>query len=143
MFVVFDLDGTLADITHRLHHIKDGNRNWDTFHRDCVHDAVIPEMKKVFQSLRGAGCRIEVWSGRSDMVMFETQKWLFDHNLFPNLIRMRKHGDYTPDDELKESWLLSLDPAERPSLVFDDRQRIVDMWRRYNIRCCQVALGDF
>ena len=30
-----------------------------------------------------------------------------------------------------------------PFLVFDDRQRVVDMWRRNGIQCCQVAPGDY
>lgn len=49
--IVFDLDGTLADITHRLHFIKDGNHDWDGFFAACVDDAPIPEMVALFQVL--------------------------------------------------------------------------------------------
>jgi hypothetical protein len=36
-------------------------------------------------------------------------------------------------------------PIDRERLVgaFDDRQRVVDMWRRNGITCFQVAPGDF
>ena len=30
-----------------------------------------------------------------------------------------------------------------PILAFEDRERVVDMWRRNGIQCCQVAPGDF
>ena len=40
-------------------------------------------------------------------------------------------------------WLLSLPENERPTLVFDDRDRVVAVWRKHGIRCCQVAPGDF
>lgn len=58
---------------------------------------------------------------------------------------MRPAGDTTPDHELKQSWLLSLPNEDRERLMcaFDDRQRVVDMWRRNGVLCCQVAPGDF
>ena len=28
---IFDIDGTLADASHRLHHIQNGNKDWDAF----------------------------------------------------------------------------------------------------------------
>jgi len=31
--VIFDLDGTLCDITHRLHFIEGDNKDWDGFYR--------------------------------------------------------------------------------------------------------------
>jgi len=27
--------------------------------------------------------------------------------------------------------------------VFDDRDKVVKMWRNQGLRCCQVAEGDF
>ena len=59
-------------------------------------------------------------------------------------VRMREHRDYTADDELKRGWLIkSRDAGRAPDLVFDDRQRVVDMWRAEGIPCFQVAPGDF
>ncbi|WGN90708.1 PseT-like polynucleotide kinase phosphatase [Burkholderia phage vB_BglM_WTB] len=61
------------------------------------------------------------------------------------LRRMRPHGDTTPDDQLKRKWLHSLSPVDRARLiaVFDDRQKVVDMWRSEGVPCFQVAPGDF
>lgn len=57
---------------------------------------------------------------------------------------MRKKGDYTPDDQLKESWIADYGWEPRNTLcVFDDRKRIVDMWRRNGFTTYQVADGDF
>ncbi len=58
---------------------------------------------------------------------------------------MRKSGDYTPDDKLKYGWLADLEPPERNRVtaVFDDRDRMVKMWRDAGITCLQVAPGDF
>ncbi len=60
-------------------------------------------------------------------------------------LRMRPAGDFTPDDQLKESWLHAMSPEDRARLVmvFDDRDRVVSMWRRNGVVCAQVAEGDF
>ena len=57
---------------------------------------------------------------------------------------MRKENDYSPDNELKESWLKEqLGKGIKIHGVFDDRDKVVAMWRRYGITCFQVASGDF
>jgi len=151
MFVIFDLDGTLANIEHRLHHIRkkddQGNKlkpNWDQFHLDCVHDEPIWPIINIFRALRHQRHTIEIWSGRSDKVRAETVNWLEFHGIFADKLLMRMHGDHRPDHELKELWLDQLiGIRDKPDLVFDDRSRLVEMWRRNGIQCCQVAFGDF
>lgn len=139
MKVIFDLDGTLCDISHRLHHIKGKKKDYDAFHAACVDDVPKPEIAKTLVALYKNGCDIEVWSGRSDIVREETERWLLmEVALLTSYIKvkMRPHGDYTPDQELKRKWLH--EATVKPDLVFDDRQRVVDMWREEGITCCQV-----
>jgi hypothetical protein len=63
---------------------------------------------------------------------------------FYEQLRMRPVGDYRDDAVLKEQWLNEARVlGKAPDIVFDDRQRVVDMWRRNGITCCQVAPGDF
>jgi hypothetical protein len=43
MDVVVDLDGTLADCTHRLHHVRGhGRKNWEAFFAGCHLDMPNP-----------------------------------------------------------------------------------------------------
>ena len=78
----------------------------------------------------------------------KTEEWLRRHCYFlpggePEL-RMRPHGDYTPDQELKRRWLHEARVANRaPDIVFDDRAKVVAMWREEGVFCAQVAPGDF
>lgn len=138
MFVVFDLDGTLANIEHRRHHLD--RKDWTAFFAACVDDLPNWPVIRSLYSLSEAGHRVEIWSGRSDEVREETRFWLDRHDINPDLlIRMRSAGDYTPDVDLKRSWLHALHPDERPDVVFDDRGRVVDMWRSEGIACFQVA----
>jgi FMN phosphatase YigB (HAD superfamily) len=147
MFVIFDLDGTLANIEHRLHHINksQGKKpDWDSFHKACINDMPIWETIRVLNALHAVGHYIEIWSGRSDMVREETETWLANHGIQYHKLMMRFHGDYTPDHELKRSWLrLVRANNQYPQLVFDDRSRLVQMWRDEQLICCQVAPGEF
>lgn len=142
--VVFDLDGTLADLGHRLQYVKGpGKKDWDAFHEACDRDAPITKTIGLAQLHWDAGYRVEVWSGRMSTVEDKTMRWLAEHGIKYHYLRMRPRGDYTPDDEMKERWLRMLAPSARPIYVFDDRKRVVDMWRRNGILCFHVADGDY
>lgn len=124
--------------------------NWDAFHAACVDDTPIQPVNELFWNLLfGAQADIWIWSGRMDTVRQQTEAWLIEHitdatYVLSNL-KMRPAGNYTPDDQLKESWLHAMSPKDRARLVmtFDDRDRVVAMWRRNGVVCAQVAPGDF
>jgi hypothetical protein len=146
MKIAMDLDGTLADITHRLHfiqHERSKDKDWPSFFRASVDDKPIAPMIALAQSLVLAGHAVDIWSGRSDVVRFETEAWLNRHAIGYRTLRMRRDGDYRKDCIVKQEWLDGLPSFERPDIAFDDRQQVVDMWRRNGIRCAQVAPGDF
>lgn len=155
---IFDLDGTLALIQHRRHFVECVDRNkqdWKAFYAACVDDAPNEPVIRVMESLRRFA---DVWicSGRSDEVRRETVEWLVKHTSFASsdfdsafgtqdILSMRSEGDYTPDDELKRQWLDSMLIDDRWRLIatFDDRDRVVKMWRDAGITCFQVAPGEF
>lgn len=140
-FYVFDLDGTLADLTHRRHHVEGEVKDWRAFFAACVDDAPIEHTLDLLYTLHSAGQRVEVWSGRSDEVRDQTRAWLRAH-LVPDdvVLLMRTAGDHRPDDEVKREFLRG---GGVPDMVFDDRRRVVEMWRREGVPCAQVADGDF
>ena len=140
MFVIFDFDGTLCKIDHRLHCITGPKKDWDRFYSLCVGDVPNWPINNTLKAMLADPYtrRIEIWSGRSIRVIEESRDWLNRHGIPPEILtRMRPDGDNTPDDVLKETWLADEYPHE-PDLVFDDRQRVVDMWRANGIVCAQV-----
>jgi len=185
MNVIFDLDGTLADIRHRLHFIDNDRKvkQWKSFFDECDRDEPIMPVIKTLESMYKTPQNpdyaatsfsklhdIEIWSGRNagknDYVARMTLEWLrrymprvvFDYArsmrpFFVNgynrkcgevILRMRQPHDYRPDHELKREWLKQARAqGEWPNLVFEDRDRVVEMWRKEGIICCQVAPGDF
>ena len=157
MLIGFDLDGTLTDLSHRLHFIKPSpllegkfKPDWESFHMSVQADAPIIEMVALCNDLIEAGNFIVFASGRSDICREATLQWLHKHiqlsigEMDKNLY-MRKEGDYRPDYSAKLDMLVRImaDWGKKPDLVFDDRQQVVDMWRAQGIRCLQCAKGNF
>ncbi|MDB5478733.1 MAG: BcepF1 [Alphaproteobacteria bacterium] len=143
--IVFDLDGTLALIEHRKHFIHGRKKNWRRFFAACTDDLPNIPVIATFQALQAQGHRLEIWSGRSDEVRVETEAWLAQYYIRAEKLRMRRHDDHSPDDQLKEKWLLEneLETGQKPLVIFDDRNKVVAMWRRHGVTCFQVAEGDF
>jgi hypothetical protein len=56
---------------------------------------------------------------------------------------MRKDGDFRADYIVKQEILDAHIPKDRVLFVLDDRQQVVDMWRRNGLMCFQVAEGNF
>ena len=155
---IFDLDGTLALIEHRRHIIEDPSRDnskWRRFYAACDKDEPNEPVLRVMESLRRFA---DVWifSGRSDEVRTKTVDWLVKHTSFTSgdfdstfgdrdVLTMRQEGDYTADDVLKRQWLdnMLVDDRQRLVAVFDDRERVVRMWRGSGVACFQVAAGEF
>lgn len=150
---IFDLDGTLALIEHRRHYVERerGKQDWKSFYAACVEDMPNAPVIRVMESLR-LFADIWIFSGRSDEVREETIQWITKHTSFLHcdfedgkILTMRMAGDYTPDDRLKQQWLnwMLVDDRRRLVATFDDRDRVVKMWRDAGITCFQVAPGEF
>ena len=149
--VIFDLDGTLALIDARRAKSTNvnGKMDWDTFfdpnniQLDLPNQPVI-EMAKM---LKKQGHSIIIFSGRSKATKIATMEWLDQFGVPFDVLKMRPTGNgfqFMPDDQLKQKWLDDLFPNKEDILcVFDDRDKVVQMWRDNGISCMQVAPGNF
>lgn len=141
---IFDLDGTLALIEHRKHFIEGKSKDWAAFYRACVDDQPNAPVIKTLEELSP---NVDIWifSGRSDEVEIETARWLDAHGVSYDSMMMRREGDYTPDDKLKRAWYrqMLIEDQQRLVAVFDDRDKVVKMWRDEGVACFQEAPGEF
>lgn len=139
---VFDIDGTIADCSHRIHHIE--AKDWRAFFAACGDDAPIPHVIRLAQDLTHAGRCIIYVSGRSDECRDATGVWMLRNALPAGKTYMRKAGDHRPDNIVKGELLAQVvADGYRPIMAFDDRNQVVRMWRENGIPCAQVAEGDF
>jgi len=147
--VVFDLDGTLANIDHRLPLIQCDRPDWDRFFRECVKDVPVWPVIEVARAMLMAGRNVVVVSARSKIVEKESIDWIYKavfNEWSPlsskfgefSVSLLREAGDTTDDRILKKAWLDSYG-KHRILFVVDDRQKVVDMWRAEGLICLQCA----
>lgn len=140
---IFDLDGTLADLSHRLHHIQKTPKDWDGFFADVHKDVGIGHMIAIYQTLTRE-CGGVIVSGRNAVTREVTMRWLLDNGVSFDALYMRAAGDRRPDYLVKYDLLQQLKAdGWEPVMAFDDRDQVVKMWRENGIPCAQVAEGDF
>ena len=144
--VIFDLDGTLANIDkRRTLATKNGKMNWNVFFNPDNIDLDTPNQPVIDMAnmLYSQDYIIYILSGRSDKTEDATIAWLDKHNVNYDLLIMRPQNQlYKKDSDLKQGWLDTIG-KDRVSMVFDDRNQVVDMWRDNGITAFQVADGDF
>uniref|UniRef100_A0AAU3IDN5 AAA family ATPase n=1 Tax=Streptomyces sp. NBC_01393 TaxID=2903851 RepID=A0AAU3IDN5_9ACTN len=135
--VLVDLDGTVA---------KRGDRSpfdWDRVDEDDVHQDVVD----LVTTLRDAGAEIVFISGRDERAYMPTRAWLEQHIgswTASAPLHMRPKWDMRKDGVVKEEiYRERILGRYNVWLVLDDRQQVVDMWRRLGLRTLQVAPGNF
>lgn len=144
--IVCDLDGTLCDVEHRRHFVRRNpgeKKDWKGFFDAMIQDPVkgfCADILKTFSVTH----KTVLCSGRPDNYKKQTVGWLGVNNIMYDDLFMRNRGDQRQDDIVKEI-LLDFEILTRytPYFMLDDRQQVVDMWRKRGYTCLQVAPGDF
>lgn len=142
---IVDIDGTIADNSHRVHYILNQPKNWDAFFAEVGGDKPIPHMVRLLDDLHQYWTRFIYVTGRPERCRGDTERWLV-RNDFPlgNEMYMRADGDRRPDYIVKQELLISIRKnGWDPIMAFDDRDSVVAMWRENGVPCAQVAPGAF
>lgn len=141
--VICDLDGTLADGSHREYLIKDHPRDWDTYFDLCHLDVPNWPMVEVLERLAVA-YKIVILTGRIERTREKTENWLLEFQIPYHELIMRPTEDRTDDHILKVRQAINNGyNTDRVLVVFEDRNRVVKSWRDTGYFCLQVREGDF
>lgn len=142
---IVDIDGTIADLTHRLHYINPqdgGKKNYDAFFASVGSDTAYPRVSAMVRALAKTHFVI-LLSGRPASTGFDTAQWLHMHNIPYQHLFMRQTGDHRPDYEIKEEIFNAmvdkggLDKGNI-DIVLDDRPVVVALWNRLELPLVQV-----
>lgn len=132
-FIVSDIDGTIADLTHRLHFSKGDMKDWDKFFSEVKNDKPRKNIIEILNAHREDGYEVIFVSGRPERCRRDTLHWMWKNGVVAGgeepVLFMRQDGDHRPDTQVKsdiyDTFLVNY-PIER---VYDDRPRvIVDVW---------------
>ena len=140
--VIFDIDGTLADVSERLHHIKKKPKDWDAFFGGIPPDKAIRSMVRLCNILHASGIKILLCTGRREKDRAETVKWLKQQGVNYHELILRPDGDRRSDVIVKREMLAGLDRS-KILFVVEDRSGVVEMWRSEGLVCLQCAPGEF
>ena len=165
MDVIFDIDGTLVNIEHRLPHIMKKPKDWDSFRKPELKELDTPRLPVIQTALalQSVGHRIILCTARIKSERYATIKQLCKYFLIngpwePNHydlysqhmletapevpMYMRSERDFRPDSEVKKQLLSKMrNDGYEPELVFDDRPAVIDMWREQNLTVADVGPG--
>ena len=133
--IIVDIDGTLA--------LNKSGRGWYDYDK-VGQDAVNRPIADIVCQYEELGYRILLCSGRSDDCRHLTTQWLVDNNIPYDQLFMRKAGDMRRDDIVKlELFNEHIRYNFDIHFVLDDRNQVVNMWRKLGLTCLQVADGNF
>lgn len=140
---IFDLDGTICDVRHRRQYVATKPRNWDAWNAGLVNDTPNRAVELVYKSLH-ASRDVDMFlvSGRSDDYRPQTETWLKDHGFVWDHLYMRKYKDHRDDSIVKGEIADEILQTHNILGVFDDRQRVVNMWIERGIWVFDVGQGQ-
>lgn len=152
-YIVFDIDGVLADCSHRLHYIQGNNKEYDKFYSDeeimkdkpietgmKIHDMFyeLHYMEDFYRPTEFHG-RVIFLTGRSEICKKATIIWLYRNILkgspfYPKVI-MRPENDWRPAHEVKEDLIKKYIGFENILFAFDDDAQVNEMYKEHGIIC--------
>lgn len=119
---VIDIDGVVADVAHRLHHIEAGARRWNAFFAAAGADTVLEPGRNLVLELAEKH-RIIWLTGRPQRLRNTTVNWLRQYQLPHDELVMRPDRDYRPAVQFKLDELRGL--SSHPIAVFVDDDELV------------------
>ena len=143
--VIFDIDGTLADIEHRRVFLANDRPDWARFNAAMGEDTPNAPVVNLYRTLWASGVYdLQIVTGRNEAFRKVTETWLTWNDIEFNRVLMRADKDYRPDNIIKNEILERLKSEGRDiAFAVDDRRQVVDMWRAAGVTCLQCDVGDF
>lgn len=137
--VVFDVDGTLMDESHRKH-LRD-EKKWEEYFEACDKDVPIQHVIALTQEYKAKGYEIWVMTGRADIgtcrektiASFQEHGVVFDH------LKMRSKEVMIPDHVLKPAWIAKYIGKERVEVIYDDREPVIEGFRKKGLNVINIA----
>ena len=143
--VIFDVDGTIADVEHRRHFVSGDSKDWSMFRKETVNDTPVQWVCDIAKRFIDQGDDVAFFSARNESEREVTEQqiseWIGDGH---KGVFLRPNGDFRCDAEFKSELADKFEElGGKIDVVFDDRNKVVDMWRKRGTTCVQVAEGDF
>ena len=122
---VLDIDGVLADVRHRIHHIQARPRDWDAFFAEVSADPVLDEGRSEALAAAASGLALVYLTGRPERCRLDTVRWLEAHGLPEGDLVMRRDSDRRPAKVFKIQALRDLSRSCEVAYLLDDDPDVI------------------
>lgn len=139
--VIFDIDGTLADVDEFLHHLvnrPDSPRDWQGFHREVGKAKVKLEVLSMLHLYQHRGVYTILLTSRNVDWQEETMGWLKKNNITYDVLMMRSKGDRRSAPEFKEDRFKKISQDFNIVRVFDDHPGVCGVAEELGIPVTKV-----
>ena len=135
---VFDVDGVLADVRHRLRHVERRPKDWDAFFAAAVDD---PPLERGVALARESArdCEVVYVTGRPEHCRADTLTWFAEHGLPEGELRMRRPRDRRPARVAKPELLRELARGRTVAVVVDDDAQVCDAYEKAGWRVLRAT----
>lgn len=124
---VFDIDGVLADVRHRLVHVEQRPKDWEAFFAAAVDDPVL-EQGRALCLESAKDCEVVYVTGRPESCRSDTLAWFARHGLPEGRLSMRNARDRRPARVAKPELLRRLALDRVVAVVVDDDPQVCDAY---------------
>lgn len=136
--VIFDIDGTLADTSKRIHYMKAEKKNWTAFYAEAKHDDPHKHVVNLTKMYLNAGYHIILLTGRPANLKQDTLNWLNKEGVLFHVLLMRLIGDHGKDNVVKRETLISYLVNNNLHIsqieaVYEDRIHVAETWREMGL----------
>lgn len=153
MYIVSDIDGTIADTSKRIHYLNEKPKNFKKFYEEAPNDRCIDWTRKILTSVYLGSelgeCKLVLCTGRPEKYREQTEYWSLSTARIMRLFRscrilMRKDNDNRPDHIVKPELLKNAGiTPENTFFILEDRSRVVKAYRDLGYNVLQVAEGNY
>lgn len=137
---VVDIDGVLADVSHRLHHVAKRPKDWDAFFAAASRDPVLPEGLAVAREL-AERYDLTYLSGRPERCRRDTERWFQKHEIPAGELLLRRPNDRRPARITKIEILRRMAATRRIALFVDDDFEVCSAARAAGFTVLEATWG--
>ena len=119
-----DIDGVVADVRHRVHHVEQRPKNWTQFFAEAVEDPPHPEGLAVVERLL-EDHEVVYLTGRPEHLRSDTATWLAQHGIAGHQLLMRRSDDRRPSARFKLQEVQRLARTRHVGIVVDDDASVI------------------
>jgi phosphoglycolate phosphatase-like HAD superfamily hydrolase len=139
---IFDVDGTLANVDPFLYHVRDGKKDYESFHRSSIDAKPNIDVFNMLNNAISKGHSILVVTSRKEKWRGLTSMWLAINNARSHGLFMRDNNDNRADYEVKKDILDKIKEFWDVVHAVDDNPNVIKLWQENGIPTTKIGNWD-